>query len=126
MMKRRLLAVALLSVGAACSHFARSAEPEPQDQVTTVKVENQNFQDMNVYVLGSGGERVRLGLVTSLSTQVFTIPADIVRMSPQIRFLLHPIGARRNPISETITVMPGDHVELTIPPLYETTQVVPA
>src|SRR5262245_34858163 len=113
-MKNRLLGLALLA--AACSHSARSqaSAPEPQ-QKTTVQVRNQNFSDMNVFVLGAG-QRVRLGFVTGLSTQVFTLPADIVRISPQLRFEIHPIGTNRNPISETISVMPGDQVTLTIPP----------
>ena len=109
---KRFLALALLT--AACSHAANQSPPEPQ-QRTTVSVRNQNFSDMNVFVLGAG-QRVRLGFVTGLSTQVFTLPADIVRISPQLRFEIHPIGTNRNPISETITVMPGDQVTLTIPP----------
>ena len=115
-MRAQMLALTLLA--AACSHrtsqTASETTPE-QNAKTSVKVENQNFADMNVYVLSSAG-RVRLGMVTGLSSQVFEIPADIVRISPQVRFELHPIGGRRNPISETITVMPGDMVQLTIPP----------
>ena len=117
-MRAKLLALALLS--AACSHRSQSASaapsPDQQSVQTTVRVENQNFQDMDVYVRATGS-RVRLGMVNGLSSAVFTIPADIVRSSPQLRFELHPIGGRRNPISETITVMPGDQVKLTVPPL---------
>jgi hypothetical protein len=115
-MKGTLIALALLS--AACSHRTQSASSEPtpdeQNVQTTVRVENQNFSDMDVFVLNSG-TRVRLGQVNGLSTAVFTIPPDVVRISPQVRFELHPIGARRNPISETITIIPGDQVKLTIP-----------
>ncbi|PYO92956.1 MAG: hypothetical protein DMD62_11490 [Gemmatimonadetes bacterium] len=112
-MKGKLLALALLTAGCA-RHSGSSAAPEPE-QKTTVQVKNQNFSDMNVFVLGAG-QRVRLGFVTGLSTQTFTLPADIVRISPQIQFEIHPIGANRNPISETINVIPGDQVTLTIPP----------
>jgi len=112
-MKGRLLVLALLSAGCA-HHAASSSAPEPQ-QKTTVQVKNQNFSDMNVFVRGAG-QRIRLGFVTGLSTQTFTIPADIVRVSPQLQFEIHPIGSNRNPISETITVIPGDQVTLTIPP----------
>ena len=113
-MKGGLLVLALLTAG--CAHHAQSSASAPgPEQKTTVQVKNQNFSDMNVFVLGAG-QRVRLGFVTGLSTQTFTLPADIVRISPQIRFELHPIGTNRNPISETITVIPGDQVTLTIPP----------
>ena len=112
-MRATLLALALLNAG--CSHGARSGSPEPQAR-TTVKVDNRNFLDMNVFVLRFG-QRIRLGTVTGLSSQVFTIPPDIVRSSPQLQFELHPIGGRTNPRTETITVQPGDEIELTIPPL---------
>ena len=112
-MRNALLALALL--GAACHHGATSAAPEPQ-AATRLKVQNQQFLDMDVYVLREG-QRIRLGMVAGLSSQAFTIPADIVRSSPQLRFELHPIGGRGNPRTETISVQPGDEVELTIPPL---------
>jgi len=112
-MRGALLALAVLS--AACGHAARSGAPEPQPK-TTVKVQNQNFLDMDVFVL-QGGQRIRLGMVGGLSTQVLTLPDYIVRSSPQLRFEVHPIGGRDNPRTETISVQPGDQVELTIPPL---------
>lgn len=112
-MNGRLLVLALLAAG--CAHPAQSSSAPEPEQKTTVQVKNQNFSDMNVFVLATG-QRVRLGFVTGLSTQTFTIPADIVRISPQLQFELHPIGSNRNPISETITVMPGDQVTLVIPP----------
>jgi hypothetical protein len=114
-LKRRasiwLLAFALLSAG--CHHGANQASPEPE-AVTRVRVENRNFLDMNVYVL-SGGQRVRLGQVPGLSTQVLTIPSYLVRSAP-LQFELHAIGGRTNPRTETISVQPGDEVSLMIPP----------
>jgi hypothetical protein len=110
-MRGTLLVLALLST--ACSHAANSGAPEPQPQ-TTVKVQNHNFLDMNVFVL-QGGQRIRLGTVTGLSTQVLTIPAYIAR-SGTLQFEVHPIGGRSNPRTETISVRPGDEVQLTIPP----------
>lgn len=108
----------LLGVGAgACSgNMAKSnqSETQPQAQATTVKVENQSIEDMDIYVLGAG-TRVRLGMVRGNSTEVLTIPDDVVRISPQVRFLLHPIGGR-NERTETISVMPGDQIQMTIPP----------
>jgi hypothetical protein len=110
-MRGTLFVLALLS--AACSQAGRSGSPEPQAQ-TTVRVQNQNFLDMNVYVL-QGGQRIRLGTVPGLSTQVLTIPAHIARSSA-LQFQVHPIGGRTNPRTETISVQPGDEVQLTIPP----------
>ena len=111
-MRGSLLAVLLLCT--ACGHAAQSGVPEPRP-VTTLKVQNQNFLDMVVYVL-LDAQRIRLGTVTGLSTQVLTLPDYIVRGSPQLRFEVHPIGGRGNPITETISVRPGDVIHLTIPP----------
>jgi hypothetical protein len=107
------LGLALLAVG--CSHQAmRSGELPPRAE-TAVKVENQNYLDMNVFVV-RGGQRIRLGMVTGLSTQIFVLRPEIVGNANELQFEVHPIGGRGNPRSETITVQPGDVIELTIPP----------
>jgi hypothetical protein len=110
-MKTALVVLCLLS--AACHQGVNPGPPEPRTD-TRLRVQNQNFQDMNVYVL-AGSQRIRLGTVTGLSTQVFPIPPDLVR-GTLLRFEVHPIGGRDNPRSETISVQPGDEVQLTIPP----------
>ena len=110
-MRGALLVVALLNAG--CGHGVRSA-PDPQSE-TTVRVENRNFLDMNVYVL-LNSQRIRLGMVAGLSTQAFTIPGYLVRSAGQLQFELHPIGGRANPRSESISVRPGDEVTLIVPP----------
>jgi hypothetical protein len=110
-MKNAWIVLALLSAG--CGHGVRSA-PDPQAE-TTVRVENRNFLDMTVYIVHSS-QRIRLGMVTGLSTQVFTIPGYIVRGSGQLQFELHPIGGRGNPRTESISVQPGDEVNLIVPP----------
>ena len=80
-----------------------------------VRVENRDFLDMNVYVVRSG-QRIRLGTVTGLSTQLLPIPAALVGAGWDLRFLIDPVGSTRTPISQAIHVSPGDVVELTIPP----------
>src|SRR5256885_9695691 len=95
MMRGALFALALLSAG--CGHAGRSGSPEPQAK-TTVKIENHNFLDMNVYVL-QGGQRIRLGTVNGLSTAVFTLP-DFIARSTSVQFELHPIGGATKPPPE--------------------------
>ena len=79
-----------------------------------VQVENQGFTDMVVYVV-NGGQKIRLGLATGHSTKIFTIPRHLLRASGPVRFLADPIGGNRSPVSEEMTVRPGDIVTLTIP-----------
>lgn len=115
---RRLVAALLLGASlapAACARGGRSAAVAPEAR-TTVRVRNQGFLDMNVYVI-RGGARYRLGTATGNSTSVFTIPASIVQPLTPLRFLADPIGGNRTPVSEEITVSPGDEVGLLIPPV---------
>jgi hypothetical protein len=80
-----------------------------------LQVENQGFADMVIYAV-NGGQRIRLGLATGNSTKSFPIPRYLVRTGTPLRFLADPIGGNRTPISEEMTVDPGDLVTLTIPP----------
>ncbi len=106
--------IALLAVlVAACGPASRQARgPEPAQ--TTVRVENHNFLDMNVFVL-RGGQRIRLGMVPGTSTRVLVIPQSMIFGSTSLRFLADPIGSRQTPISDDIVVRPGDQVTMVIP-----------
>lgn len=112
--------LASLTLGGALAACARNPKPGQAIAVsdtarTTVRVQNQSLLDVNVYVLRSGS-RVRLGTVTSLSTAVLTIPRALIAVVTPVRFISVPIGGNRAPVSEEITVSPGDQVGLLIPP----------
>jgi hypothetical protein len=82
---------------------------------TTVRVVNQGFPDMDIFALSSG-QRIRLGMATGNTTTTLAIPQYLVGGLTPIRFLASPVGGVGNPVSEEITVKPGDQVVLTIPP----------
>lgn len=109
-----LAAVTGVAAGAAACH-APPREPLPPGAATTLRVENQAYLDMNIYVV-RGSQRIRLGTATGNSTSLFRIPADVVESAITLRFLADPIGGTRSPISDEIAVRPGDTVTLTIPP----------
>ena len=108
------LAVALALLATAC-HGRAAAPPNPMAEVA-ITVENQNFLDMDVFIVRSGGDRVRIGMVPGLSSRILMVRPDLVGYGSDVRFEVHPIGGRGNPISETMTVHPGDVIHLTIPP----------
>ena len=116
----RALALALATLAAipACrstrTDQTAGAKPEAA-AATTVRVENRSFLDQNVYVL-RGGQRVRLGTVNGNSTQVFTIPRNLVFGVSSLSFLVDPIGGSRTPVSNEVPVSEGDQVRLIIPP----------
>lgn len=82
---------------------------------TTVRVVNQAFADMDIFALSSG-QRIRLGLATGNTTTTLAIPQYLVGGLTPIRFVASPVGGVGAPVSEEITVSPGDQVVLTIPP----------
>lgn len=99
---------------AACVRTGRRG-PAAVEPRTTVRVQNQAFLDMNVYIY-RGGARVRLGTATGNATTVLTVPAGFVQPGTLVRFMADPIGGTRAPVSEEMNVSPGDEVGLLIPP----------
>jgi hypothetical protein len=69
---------------------------------------------MKVYIL-RGAERIRLGTVTGNSTEVFVIPEGLIAGASLVRFLADAIGGTQTPISEEVSVRPGEEIELIIP-----------
>lgn len=100
---------------AGCAHT--SYMPEDAPVRTVLKVENQGFPDMNIFVLPEASNRIRLGTVTGTSNAFFTLPANVVRGTRELRFQALPIATPRGPVSQSIVVTPGDTVVLTIPPM---------
>ena len=99
---------------AACAHRAPAATAGP-NAATFVDVDNQGWIDMDVYAI-SHGQRVRLGTAIGAKQTRFKIPSYLIATLTPLRFLADPIGGRRSPVSEEITVSPGDVIKLTIPP----------
>jgi hypothetical protein len=113
MTTRRTFAIAVVAFAlTACGGARSQATDQPQ---TTLRVENQGFLDMTIYVL-VGSQRVRLGIATGNSNTTLRIPSQYVFGATSLRFLADPIGGNRTPVSESITVSPGDEVVLIIPP----------
>lgn len=106
--------VIALVVLAACGGRPADSSASPENQAM-LQVENQRFSDMVIYAV-NGGQRIRLGMATGNSTKSFALPAYLVRTGGRLRFLADPIGGTRSPVSEEMTVQPGDIVTLTIPP----------
>ncbi|HET6232916.1 MAG TPA: hypothetical protein VFE05_22760 [Longimicrobiaceae bacterium] len=109
-----VLAAFVLAVPACASMHGKGSMKEDPQQRTTVKVENQAWVDVNVYVVRET-QRVRLGQVPAHSTQVFPIPSYLATTAARLAFFVDPIGSPRTAQSYDMSVYPGDQVTLTIP-----------
>ena len=82
---------------------------------TFLEVDNTAYLDANVYAL-QGYRRVRLGTVNGLTKQTLVIPRTLVDPGLPLRFLIDPIGGRRNSVSDELVVYQGDTVSLYVSP----------
>jgi hypothetical protein len=116
MWKFRAGMIGLLTLSAACgASRSPAAEPAPQsDRVSIpVQIDNQNFSDMNIYLI-STGQRWLLGQANGLSKSMLTIPAGAVMANGTVRLLADPIGASGRITTPLLTVPPGQRVYWTI------------
>jgi hypothetical protein len=109
-----LLLSAAVAITAGCARASHMPEEAPLR--TVLKVENQGYPDMNIFVLPESSNRIRLGTVTGTSNAYFTLPEYVLRGTRELKFQALPIATPRGPISQSIVVTPGDTVILTIPP----------
>lgn len=112
-MKRLLLLVGL-AVLVGCSK-GTPGDVVPADTPAIIKVDNQRFQDMTIYVV-ENGVRDRLGLARGNFTTSFTIPVRYSQRAAILRFVADPIGGAALPVTQDITVEPGDEVLMRITP----------
>lgn len=111
----RVVLMLALVLASACMGNKTDEEPAEPVPVTRLRVDNQAYLDMTVYVYRSS-QRIRLGTVSGSSTTRLVIPSNLMFGTTSLRFQADPIGASRQPISQEISVSPGDEVILIIPP----------
>jgi hypothetical protein len=105
------LFMAVLSVSSCIRRAPGAVDPRAD---ATVRVENRGLADMTIYIVNQT-QRIRLGMAPGLNTTTLRIPPDLVR-GGTVRFLADPVGSARAPVSEEISVFPGDELVLVIPP----------
>jgi hypothetical protein len=118
--------VGLVALSAACGASRSSPESpapkpatataeavEPGRSKTRVEIDNQNFSDMNIYLIDQG-TRVLLGSAGGLSKTTILIPSGTLRSSWQLRLLADPIGGASPIRPPALIVAPGQSVYWTI------------
>ncbi|NLG63730.1 MAG: hypothetical protein GX539_15950 [Candidatus Cloacimonetes bacterium] len=113
LLRTALAALALVLVAGACASGGGQRDETP----TYVTVDNQSRYDMTIYVVRDNGQRIRIGRVSSVSEERLQIPSYLLFGITNLRFLADPLAAQGTPISNTIAVVPGEEIHLTIPPM---------
>jgi len=109
-----MAALVLMASGCAPAvHRAFERNPNAVRQETEVRVDNRNWADVTVYLL-QGEMRARLGSVTSMGSQTFSIPAAMLSGTSDVRLYIQALGSRANHRTDRIMLTPGQTVELTI------------
>ena len=117
-----LFTVSLLLAAAGCARSpAPTASPSPQTSGTAqsarrtiaVRIDNQNFADMNVYLM-SGGTRWLLGQVGGMTRATLAVPAGLAPADQRVRLRAEAIGGRGATTTPTLMVPPGQQVYWTI------------
>ena len=113
--------IGLLTLSTACG-AARSPQAEPapapasasaEAGKTPVEIDNQNFNDMNIYLL-EGGSRVFIGSASGLTKTTLLIPHGSVGADWEVRLLADPIGPSTPIRTGALLVAPAQSVHWTI------------
>jgi hypothetical protein len=86
---------------------------EPKSGGFPVQIENQNFSDMNIYLVNRG-QRWLLGQANGLSSTTLTISPDLARGGGRLQLLADPVGGTREIVTPELLVAPGQRVYWTI------------
>ena len=89
------------------------AAVDKADEVVTVRVVNHNWADMRIYLI-TGGRSIRLGTVTSLTTETLKIRRGLIASNGDVELVAVGIGNRRAIYSGPIVVFPGDRLEFRV------------
>ena len=107
--KTAVFALPLVVLGS-LSCVKPSIMPDDVPDTIEVSVSNNNSLDMTVYAVNQS-MRVRLGTVTTASTQHFTLNLHQISATGEFQLLADPFGSRRTLTSEAIHVFAGQSVE---------------
>jgi hypothetical protein len=76
-------------------------------------VENYNWMDVVVYAV-QGDTRMRLGQVTSMSSQDFRLPSRFLSGGDNVRLLVDPIGSTEGYMTDGVLVHDGERVSFNV------------
>ena len=116
----RLLVIALVAgvatTGCASKGTLSSREVAPARQ-TAVRVRNDNWNTVRVYLVREVGSTVRLATVPSMTTQRIPLRGAVaseLRTHGTLRFLIRPLGSNESFVTHSILAGPDDVMRLIV------------
>lgn len=100
--------------GTSDNPFASARTRAPRDGPVEVRVENNAYLDMHIYVVYSAGQQRSLGMVTGLTRRTLVIPAQVIQTLSGIQLFADPIGTDRGFLSPPVLASPGQRIRFTI------------
>jgi hypothetical protein len=110
--KRAAIASLLFSFAVGCHRGGFNNAPTGTQGAVGLVVENQNFYDMDLYVV-SEGLATRIGDVGGNSTARFTLDPSFFPSS-ELRIIATPVGGNGRASSGPLNVGPGQTIHFTI------------
>jgi hypothetical protein len=116
------MAVLVMLAAAGCaSHAPDEAGPAPISRADSardstglqVQIDNQNINDMSIYLLRSGS-RFLVGQAAGLSKTTLTIPEGVTPTDLRVRLIAEPIGGSRPIATPVLIVPPGQRIYWSI------------
>ncbi len=117
--KLLLIAVVTGATTTGCATGGTLSSRAVDDRQTAVRVRNDNWSDMKVYLVpANGGSPVRIGTVGSLATERIPLRGRIrseLLTHGSLRFLLRPLGnPHESHVTHSVIMTPGHVMHLTV------------
>lgn len=91
------------------------AEAAPRAELApTLRVANQNWLDIHVYLSREGEPLRSLGMVTSFTTVAFELPKEALHAGSALRIVAREIGGNRRYVSPELVLVPGAEAAVTV------------
>ena len=110
--RARVALLFLLATAACARHAQTGPDVDQRPEPIAVHVKNENFLDMNIFVVVSGVSR-RLGNVVGNSSGDFTIDGNLA-FGQTIYLTAVPIGGRGQATSGGLSISPGQMIEFVV------------
>ncbi|HVE78090.1 MAG TPA: hypothetical protein VNA89_04490 [Gemmatimonadaceae bacterium] len=99
---------AVLALIAGCPRKGPPPRFDPDAPVVVI-VRNNNFQDVDVFAFGDGGQR-RLGTVVAHTSGTFSLTPSFIGRGNDLRLVAEPVANRSGGVQARVGVLPGQQI----------------